>query len=288
MKTWMIALLLYNQIPAQLGDSGLVFFGGIGDATAIGTVTYGDIPRENYGKDVELPHLNRPLKTISDLTDGKGLTVRCRPGENLMLRSKIQFPAGYLAPAFFRINGMAAPDSGNFRITLKARIGSYRKDLDQKKFEKDPLYEVTYKVRNGKQYFNNAWHAMSLIAYSTNEPRNVYFFIEIENADPLNDAVLYLDGLQAESMWYHSWWTGNAFNRETEKINLFYFMMAEPQVPTPTPTWTPTPTRTPRPTLRPTSTPTRTPTCTQTESPVAIPTPTPTVTPMPMPDHIEN
>jgi len=80
-----LALVVQGQADVDLGDSGFVRWEGAGfGAMEPGTVRFNEnLPRENNVQTDE-PY---PIP-VSQLTDGRGLVIRCKPGQGVVLHGR--------------------------------------------------------------------------------------------------------------------------------------------------------------------------------------------------------
>jgi len=78
-------LIVQGQVEMDLGDSGFVRWEGAGfGAMEPGTVRFNEnLPRENNVQTDE-PY---PIP-VSQLTDGRGLVIRCKPGQGVVLHGR--------------------------------------------------------------------------------------------------------------------------------------------------------------------------------------------------------
>lgn len=135
-------LVVQGQVDVDLGDSGFVRWEGAGfGAMEPGTVRYNEnLPRENNVQTDE-PY---PIP-VSQLTDGKGLVIRCKPGQGVVLHGRT---IRSFWPVLVRIAAQAHFRSGRFTFSLGA-VG--------------PFGHVVTEQRNGQEFFARGWRTRSVV-----------------------------------------------------------------------------------------------------------------------------
>lgn len=235
--------LLTLLFSTEIGDSGIVGVQGAAfGRMPCGSVLYNEsMPREN-NLQLDEPY---PIP-VSQLTDGRGLVVRCKPGQGIMLYGRT---IKSFWPVIYRVNALAHKRSGTFTFTLAA-FG--------------PNGQVTAEQRNGYEYFVRGWRTKSLV-YNLSEGDRIGYtgdtevtpVIQIVCTDQVYETLLYLDGFETQVMRPGQWWSFDAF-RSTKYAPKTLYLEASTSI-----------------------TPTATPASVVPGIPLPIVTPTPTVTPTP-------
>ncbi|MFB3785946.1 MAG: hypothetical protein ACE15F_06205 [bacterium] len=197
---------------------------------AAGTVQYDvHLPRENNIQ-ADDPY---PVP-VSSLTDGRGLAVRCEPGQGVILYGRT---IRSFWPVLVRVAAMARSRSGKFCFTLGA-LG--------------PSGHVVAEQKNGFEFFVRGWRTRSLV-YNLSEGDRLYYpgetaitpILQVVSTDPVDEVLLYVDGYEVLVMRPAQWWGFDVF-RSVKSLPATLYLEASQSV-TPTPPARPTPTVTPTP-----------------------------------------